>query len=163
MSEFATLRPGMRLADGWDMRRCFGFAIACPFLLVGCRAATHDESTVDAPIAGVDASSDAASSQPFRISLPVSPFVEIMVGAGLEFNDGTTVAVTREALAAQLVHHGATEVFARLSTEVVEVNRGGAHAMVSALARAQIASLLGLPFNVELGLFGSYGDVSCQT
>lgn len=121
--------------------------------------ATSDSATPDA------AASDAETGSPsgFRLALSVSPFTDVVLRAGLRFDDGTSVATTAEALQAQLVRFGATEVFARISTEKVEIGRGGEHSLDSAIARAKIAVHLGLPLNPELGLFGSYGDVSCQT
>jgi len=128
-----------------------------------------DASTVDAgPVPGDatagDASADAgATTPPFRVALSVSPFTSILLRAGLRYDDGVGVATTLAELEAQLRRHGATEVYTRISTERVEVGRGGEHSLDSALERAQIAVDMGLPLNPELALVGSYGDVSCQT
>src|SRR6185437_2654252 len=98
----------------------------------------------------------------FRVSVSVSPFVETVLRAGVRFTDGAHTAGTTEELERLFVSHGANEVYARISTRQSLVRGAGDHSMDGGLARARLAAALHLPFNPELGLFGSYGDVRCQ-
>lgn len=98
----------------------------------------------------------------FRVSLSVSPFIETVLKAGLRFTDGTVTAASMEALQRLFVSHGANEVYARISTRQSLVRGAGDHTMDGGLRRARIAAALHVPFNPELGLFGSYGDIRCQ-
>lgn len=98
----------------------------------------------------------------FRVSLSVSPFVETTLGTGTRFTDGTLTATSAEELQRLFVSHGANEVYARISTRQSLVRGAGDHTMNRGLDRARMAAALHLPFNPELGLFGSYGDIRCQ-
>lgn len=98
----------------------------------------------------------------FRVSLSVSPFIETVLKTGMQFTDGTRRATTAEELQRLFVSHGANEMYARISTRQSLVRGAGDHTMNGGLARARIAASLHLPFNPELGLFGSYGDIRCQ-
>jgi hypothetical protein len=53
---------------------------------------------------------------PFRVSISVSPFAETVLKTGTRFTDGTIIATTTEQLQRLFVAHGATEVYARIST-----------------------------------------------
>jgi len=98
----------------------------------------------------------------FRVSLSVSPFVETVLKTGTRFTDGTLTATSAEELQRLFVSHGANEVYARISTRQSLVRGAGDHTMNRGLERARMAAALHLPFNPELGLFGSYGDIRCQ-
>ena len=98
----------------------------------------------------------------FRVSVSVSPFVETVLRAGVRFTDGAHTAGTTEELERLFVSHGANEVYARISTRQSLVRGAGDHSMDRGLSRARLAAALRLPFNPELGLFGSYGDIRCQ-
>ena len=84
----------------------------------------------------------------FRQSLTVmSPFTpEVLAATAL--TDGVTTAKTQRDVQRMYIRHGATEMYARINTRKP----------VDGLARARMAKSFGLPFNPELGLFGSYGD-----
>ena len=103
-----------------------------------------------------------AAPSDFRVSLSVSPFTETILKTGTQFTDGAVTAKTMEELQRLFVAHGANEVYARISTRRSAVNGAGNHSMNGAIERARIAKALGLPFNPELGLFASYGDIRCQ-
>ena len=98
----------------------------------------------------------------FRVSVSVSPFLETVLRNGLRFTDGARTATTAEELERLFVSHGANEIYARISTRQSLVRGAGDHTMDRGLARARLAAALHLPFNPELGLFGSYGDIRCQ-
>jgi hypothetical protein len=102
------------------------------------------------------------SAPAFRVSLSVSPFAETVLKTGTRFTDGTLTATTTEELQRLFVAHGATEVYARISTRQSIVHGAGDHSLDRGLARARLAAKLKLPFNPELGLFDSYGDIRCQ-
>ena len=102
------------------------------------------------------------SAPAFRVSISVSPFAETVLKTGTRFTDGRITATTAEELERLFVAHGATEVYARISTRQSVVHGAGDHSMDRGLERARLAAKLGLPFNPELGLFDSYGDIRCQ-
>jgi hypothetical protein len=156
------------------MRKAVGswLALGSLGLLAACDAPSPTDAGLDADLDGgvdvaapVDTSDGDAGGPPpgFRISLSPSPYVEPIFAAGVRFEDGATVARTGAELARLFVDHGATEVFTRISTERAEVGRAGHHALATGLLRAADAAALDLPLNPEISLFGSYGDVSCQT
>lgn len=97
----------------------------------------------------------------FRYALSVSPFTERMLAEGVAFSDGVRTAATVRELQELFVAHGATEVYARIATKDVTGRDGGGaeHGMLRGLERAALARDLDVPFNPELGLFASYGDV----
>jgi hypothetical protein len=101
----------------------------------------------------------------FRIALSPSPFDELMFAAGLSFSDGTRTATDLGSLTDLFVAHGETEVYARIATRKTKLAGTGANdsSLARGLDRAAVAKQKGLPFNPELGLFRTYGDVSCQT
>ena len=156
------------------MRKAVGswLALGSLGLLAACDAPSPTDAGLDADLDGgvdvaapVDTSDGDAGGPPpgFRISLSPSPYVEPIFAAGVRFEDGATVARTGAELAGLFVDHGATEIFTRISTERAEVGRAGHHALATGLLRAADAAALDLPLNPEISLFGSYGDVSCQT
>lgn len=99
----------------------------------------------------------------FRVALSVSPFSELMFDAGLSLNDGQTTAGSVSELAQLFMNHGGNEVFARISTERTASVIGEDRSLARGVSRAGLAVSVALPLNPELGLFGSYGDHSCQT
>ncbi len=99
----------------------------------------------------------------FRVALSVSPFSELIFDAGLSLSDGQTIARSVPELTALFMGHGGNEVFVRISTERSASAIGEDRSLTRGLARAQLARSVSLPLNPELGLFGSYGDHSCQT
>ena len=103
-----------------------------------------------------------SSAQDFRVSVSVSPFTEIVLRTGARFTDGTVTATTAADLQRLFVRHGANEIYARMSTRQHMLSGGGNHGMDLGLARARMAAELRLPFNPELGLFATYGDIRCQ-
>ena len=100
--------------------------------------------------------------QPFRTSLSVSPFTELLFQSGVTFSDGKSTAKNVEELQRLLMRYGASEVYARIATTRKHSVGFGDHSLDRGLMRARLARQLGLPFNPELGLFNIYGDVRCQ-
>lgn len=98
-----------------------------------------------------------------RIALSVSPFSEIIFDASLTMTDGQLNANSIDSLSNFYMTYGGNEIFARLSTERTTSAIGEDRSLAQAVNRANHANSLGLPLNPELGLFGSYGDASCQT
>ena len=98
----------------------------------------------------------------FRISMSVSPFTDFVFRYGITFTDGRFIAKNPQELEALFVKHGANEVYARIATTQRYRSGFGDHSMDRALVRARMAKALNLPFNPELGLFKTYGDVRCQ-
>jgi arabinogalactan endo-1,4-beta-galactosidase len=98
----------------------------------------------------------------FRISVSVSPFVELLFQKGIVFTDGKLSAKNPEELQKLFAAHGANEVYARVATTQKYRVGFGDHSMDRALERARMAKALGLSFNPELGLFNIYGDARCQ-
>ena len=100
--------------------------------------------------------------QPFRISLSVSPFTELLFKRGIVFTDGQVTARNAEELQRLYVRYGANEVYARIATTRSYRTGFGDHSVNKGLERARLAKALNLPFNPELGLFNIYGDIRCQ-
>lgn len=98
----------------------------------------------------------------FRVALSVSSFAEFVLSSGITYRDGGIEATDLESLQQLFVRYGATEVFSRLGT-VEQVNTPADRTLAGTLRRATVAHSLGLSFNPEVSLFGTYGDVSCQT
>ena len=102
----------------------------------------------------------------FRVSLTVGPTPEFLFKRmGITFTDESIQAKDIEGLQRIFKKYGSTEVWARIATPLKpkesmknQVDRS----LTAGLTRAKIAAKLGLNFNPELGLFGYYGDVSCQ-
>ena len=97
----------------------------------------------------------------FRVSLSLDPFTEQVLKGGVTYSDGTRRAGDAESLQRLYVAHGATEVYARIRTKS-KVPGDGDHSIETGLERARLAKKLNLPFNPELGLWGTYGDMSGQ-
>ncbi len=109
--------------------------------------------------AGTEATTCAAPS--FRTSLSVSPFTEQVLATPLTLTDGARTAKTVKQVQQLYLHHGATEVYARIGTlkHTGDNTAGNAESgLERGLERARLARDLGLPFNPELGLFAAYGD-----
>ena len=98
----------------------------------------------------------------FRVSISVSPFSELVFSTGITFTDGKLTARNPEELQRLFMSHGANEVYARIATTQKHRIGFGDHSMDRGLERARMAKTLGLPFNPELGLFKTYGDIRCQ-
>lgn len=98
-----------------------------------------------------------------RIALSVSPFSEIILNAGLQPTDGMQTATTLEQLSNLYIAYGGNEIFARMSTERTTSVINEDRSLAQGINRANLALSLNLPLNPELGLFGTYGDGSCQT
>jgi len=99
----------------------------------------------------------------FRVALSVSPFAEILFNANQQYSDGNTTASSVQQLAELYKNNGGNEIFARMSTEKSKSAIGEDRSLTQGVARADLARFLNLPLNPELGLFGTYGDGSCQT
>ena len=98
----------------------------------------------------------------FRNSTSLSPFAEYLLNVGVSFTDGRQTARNAEQLQRMFVSHGATEVYARMSTRRGFRQELGDHSIQRALDRARMARAIGIPLNPEIGLFSYYGDVSHQ-
>ena len=105
---------------------------------------------------------DPVPAAPFRVSLSVSSFTELMLKSGVVFTDGERVARTAEELQTLYISRGANEVWARISTRKARPAAPVDRSLAKGLDRARLARQLGVPFNPELGLFGTYGDIRCQ-
>jgi hypothetical protein len=100
----------------------------------------------------------AAPLVPFRTSLSVSPFTE-MVLRSVGLTDGTYTAESVREVQGLFMRYGATEVYARIATRKTASQGAEAeHGWERGLERARLARELGLPFNPELGLWAEYGD-----
>ena len=108
------------------------------------------------------ARADAIPVRPFRLSLSVSPFTEMVLANGITFTDGVRTARTSEEIQSLFVAHGATEVYARIGTRPKFTPGNGDHGLERGLERARLAKRLEIAFNPEIGLFPSYGDVTSQ-
>ncbi len=86
-----------------------------------------------------------------------------MLAQGVGFTDGETTATTLEELQQLYVAYGATEIYARINTRRVHSGGAANHSLDCGLEKARLAKRLGIPFNPELGLFRTYGDIRCQT
>jgi arabinogalactan endo-1,4-beta-galactosidase len=111
---------------------------------------------------GLGVSQERTNAKAFRISVSVSPFVELLFRTGITFTDGKVTAKNPEELQGLFSRHGANEVYARIATTREYRIGFGDHSMSRALERARMAKTLDLPFNPELGLFNIYGDIRCQ-
>lgn len=100
--------------------------------------------------------------RPFRLSLSVSPFTEMVLANGITFTDGVHTARTSEELQLLFMAHGATEVYARIGTRRKFTPGNGDHGLERGLERARLAKKLEIAFNPEIGLFPSYGDFTSQ-
>jgi hypothetical protein len=98
----------------------------------------------------------------FRVSLSVSPFIELLFRGGVAFTDGKVTAKNPEELERMFIGHGANELYARIATTRKYSIGFGDHSLDRGLERARLAKALKLPFNPEIGLFNIYGDVRCQ-
>ncbi|WP_436775970.1 glycosyl hydrolase 53 family protein [Yinghuangia sp. YIM S09857] len=119
--------------------------------VAGASAATGATAAVTTP----------TGTAPFRTSLSVSPETERVL-AQTSLTDGTRTARTPEELQRLYMAHGATEVYARMATRRFARDKDAEHGFHRAIERAFLARKLGLPLNVELGLWNVYGDVSHQ-
>lgn len=97
----------------------------------------------------------------FRFALSVSPFTEQLLSDGVVFAEGGATATTVRDVQRLFRGCGGTEVYARIATTNVThaVSGGAEHGLLRGLERARLARELNMPFNPELGLFRSYGDV----
>jgi len=141
----------------WLRRSCKRIVVALGPLIIGAIVAGCAGTVTNCPVAP-----DPVPAAPFRVSLSVSPFTEMMLKSGVVFTDGERVARTTEELQSLFISRGANEVWARIATRKtyrpVPVDRS----LAKGLDRARLAYQLGVPFNPELGLFGTYGDIRCQ-
>jgi len=124
-----------------------GVALSMPGLF-GCGGSGSSAGPCDTPA--------------FRNSLSVSPFTEVVLGqiALADAVDGrVTTARTAEEVQRIFNQHGSTEIFHRFATrkDAVQIH-GGTYGWALGLDRAQLARELRMPFNPEIGLFGTYGD-----
>lgn len=104
---------------------------------------------------------------PFRLALSPSPFTTFMLD-DLPFilTDGERTADDALSLIRLYAAHGATEVYARATTRLERNTVGGSiadHGFRNATRLGQLARQEGLDFNIELGVFRTYGDLLCQT
>ncbi len=104
----------------------------------------------------------AAPKRHFRNALSVSPFTDMLFAGGMTYTDGKLTAHNTAELQRLYMAHGATEIFARIGTLRTFKPGDGDHSVERGLERAKLAKSLDLPFNPELGLFASYGDVLSQ-
>ncbi|MFG1996870.1 hypothetical protein ACGFJ7_43515 [Actinoplanes sp. NPDC048988] len=112
--------------------------------------------------AGIASAAPRATARtPFRASLSVSPFTEAVL-AQTVLRDASRQARTADELQRLFVAHGANEVFVRVATRPVATDGDAEHGITRALRRAALARRIGLPLNVELGLWNVYGDISHQ-
>ncbi|MCP1726601.1 arabinogalactan endo-1,4-beta-galactosidase [Natronospira proteinivora] len=122
------------------------------FSILSCADETGGLEEPDDP--GVDVPDD------FRLALSISPFSTALLNEGVSFDGESDLVGLQSFYEGQ----GATEIFARVSTqeqspESAFVDRS----LEGALERAGVANTLSMPLNVEISLFRSYGDVTCQT
>ena len=76
---------------------------------------------------------------PFVSLFPVDPFTGVLFSAGFSFTDGVTTASDVASLQALYLAHGATEVYARISTEKTPTGSPDDHSEQTALERAMLA------------------------
>lgn len=96
----------------------------------------------------------------FRNSLSISPHIGDMFSNDYTYQDGDIKASNMEELQKLYIAAGSTEVWARIATKN---SNGGGHQSLGesdGIAKARLAKKLNLPFNPELGLWATYGDVS---
>jgi hypothetical protein len=142
-----------------------GALLAVPSLLSTACQSTLTDTLAGAVSPTTTTTMPAAATLPatvcaFRNSLSISPFAEQMFQMGLSFSDGTRTATTVQQLQELFNAHGATEMYARISTLKVSgwIDGGAEMGWARGLERAKLAATLGMPFNPEIGLFASYGD-----
>lgn len=140
-----------------DRRRFLGLSAAAGLALAG------GLPTGAAAATGTSASalSGQSASTQFRTSLSVSPFTESVLGS-VALSDGTRTARTVEGLQRLFMAHGGNEAFARVCTRRSANDNSAEHGFARGVQRALLARRLGLPLNVELGLWAVYGDISHQ-
>jgi arabinogalactan endo-1,4-beta-galactosidase len=93
----------------------------------------------------------------FRTSLSVSPFTEAVLKR-VTLSDGVRTARTMPQVQQLYNAHGATEVYARIATSKSAPGGDSDSGWESGLTRARLARELGMPFNPEIMLCGTYGD-----
>jgi hypothetical protein len=135
-------------------RRAFVFGAAAAAATMGTGSALVRASSA---LAG---SASGSRSQRFRSALSVSPFTETVLGGGVTLTDGRRTAATTGQVQLMFLAHGATEVYARIGTPRDDRVRGAEMGLDRGLERARLARRLDIPFNPELGLWGTYGDIS---
>lgn len=86
-----------------------------------------------------------------------------MLAQGISFSDSKVAATILEELQQLYVAHGAAELYARINTRRVHPGGPANHSLERGLEKARLAKRLGVPFNPELGLFRTYGDIRCKT
>lgn len=130
-----------------------------------CRVSALLTFVLSLTACGGGGGSNGGNTQPAftRVALTVSPFSEIIFNAGLSITDGNLTANSINGLSNLYMAHGGNEIFARMSTERTTSAIGEDRSLAQAVNRANHAKSLALPLNPELGLFGTYGDGSCQT
>ena len=95
----------------------------------------------------------------FRTSLSVSPFIEAVLKS-VTLSDGVRTAGNVADAQRLFNAHGATEVYARIATSKDAPSSDSNTGWASQLSRARLARDLGMPFNPEIMLDGTYGDAS---
>ncbi|MDR2984006.1 MAG: glycosyl hydrolase 53 family protein [Nocardiopsaceae bacterium] len=111
--------------------------------------------------AAANGASSHAECEGFRVSLSVSPFTETVLGA-VSLTAGRRTASTVREVQQLFGRHGATEVFARVATLQYARQFDAEYGFARAIERARLARDLGLPLNLELGLWPVYGDIRRQ-
>ncbi|NUU22075.1 MAG: twin-arginine translocation signal domain-containing protein [Streptomycetaceae bacterium] len=147
-----------RTGEAPNRRRFLGLSAAAGLALAGglpVSAATASPDTSTDTVAGQ------AASTAFRTALSVSPFTELVLG-GTALTDGARTATTVEGVQRLFMAHGGNELFARVCTRRAANENGAEHGFERGILRARLARKLGLPLNVELGLWAVYGDISHQ-
>ena len=132
-------------------------ALLAPLAVVGCTPLSAPLTEPPTPASTDD--------RPFRLALSVSPYTRFMVDdLGIVFDDGERTADDSRSLTQLYAAHGATEIYARSTTRLERNPNGVAdHSFLRAIDLGLLAKQEGLDFNLELGLFRTYGDLLCQT
>ena len=138
-------------------RRGFLAGSAAAGLVIG----TGMASPVRAATAARKATLTTGSVAGFRNSLSVSPFTEAVL-AKAALTDGVRTAGSTADVQRLFAAHGSTEMYVRVATLPTATDGDAEHGLTRALQRASLAAQLGVPLNVELGLWNVYGDVSHQ-
>src|SRR5260370_22323224 len=86
----------------------------------------------------------------FRVSLSVSPFIEMALSKGVEYTDGKLTAKTAEELQRLFMAHGANEVYARIGTNRKYSRGFGDHSLERGHERGKMAKNLKITFNPEV-------------
>ena len=73
---------------------------------------------------------------PFRVGMSISPFADSQLAAGVKYKDASMTADTIAELTTLFKNHGATEVFARVATDVAYPTVGTNHSLTRGLERA---------------------------